>query len=143
MKKHIIITGPEQSGKTLFAKMIFPREKTLYINGLSFDPSDAFLYDNGAENWKYENILIDDLHPQFTCNDILQLVTADKLYINRLNRMAIEVDMPRFIFISNYLTFCSSQTIKRRFHIVDSEGSSISDWVKMIKEEEITIKTHW
>ena len=144
MKKDIIIIGPERSGKTLFAKMIFEKEKTLFLDGRRFKPWDSFPFDNGKEEWNYDNVLIDDIPENFPIISLIMLHSMEKLAVNRLNRQVISVKKPRFIYIATQLLELElTPSIIRRFHVVDSSKTTISDLMKLIEEEELIIKTHW
>lgn len=138
-KKHIIFIGGEETGKTLFSKLIFGEKKTFYINGRSFH-TESFPYDNGSDEWEYENVLVDDLNSKYTVDDLLWIIGGDKLHINRQCRSMITVDMPRFIFITNFLSLPDTDSFRRRFYVIDSTKSTIADLMKMIKEEKIIVE---
>ena len=140
--KHIIFTGSERTGKTLFAKMIFGTEKAMWINGREKLLNTAFLFDDrGACN--FDTIIIDDLRSDFNIESFYTTIFAPILKIDRQGREPITVTMPRFVFIleSADLLPLDSASFQRRFHVLDFDKNPISDLMKIIHEEKIIIKT--
>lgn len=138
--KHIIITGREESGKTLLAKLLFSSDCTLYKDGRTFF-KEVFPYDNGADDWNYKNILIDDITA--TTDELISLVAVDELKINRQSKPVINIPVPMFVFTTDNKIESDKASFNRRFHIIDTDTTSIAEILKIIKEESIIIKTHW
>ncbi|MEC5157086.1 hypothetical protein [Chryseobacterium sp. MP_3.2] len=142
MAKHIIFIGKRDSGKSLFAKMIFGTEKTMWINGSGNLLNNPFLFDHGKE-WKIDNVVIDDLHPDFNIESFYNTICAPVLKINRQGRETITVTMPRFVFIlkSDNRLPIDSPSFMRRFKVIDFDKHKISSLIKMIQTEKIIINT--
>ena len=145
MKKHIIFTGSEKTGKTLFAKMIFGGEKTTIIKGRSVDiTEDPFALDICKGSFDYETLIIDDIKPDFFFESLYDKLFNNEMIINRRFREREVIKTPKFVFISNYpLDLPTNPSFKRRFHVIDFDKDPISDLMKLIEEEKILIKTHW
>ena len=145
MKKHIIFTGSERTGKTLFAKMIFGSEKTAILYGRRFDlENDCFALDLCEGNFTYETLIIDDVKPNFNFESLYTSCFNNEMIINRKFREREVIKTPKFLFISNYpLDLPTNPSFKRRFHVIDFDKDPISDLMKLIEEENIIIKTHW
>lgn len=142
MKKHIIFTGSEFTGKTLFAKLIFGHEITAYINGRGDLLSDDFIFDfDYREDWNYVNIVIDDPKPTFNIESFYHLLVAPQMCVNRQGRRAMIVETPRFIFIlDSKIELPNDSSFHNRFRVIDFDKNSIADLTKMIKEENIIIE---
>ena len=84
MKKHIIFTGSEKTGKTLFAKMIFGGEKTAILDGRSIDiTEDAFALDLCKGSFEYETLIIDDIESDFYFESLYAKLFNNEMIINR------------------------------------------------------------
>ena len=143
MKKHIIFTGSELTGKTLFAKMIFGGEKTAIVNGRSFDVENHyFALDLCEGDFKYETLIIDDIKENFNYESLHPTFFRNEMMINRKNRQREVILTPRLIIITNFTQkLLSVNSLKSRFHVLDFDNDPISDLMKIIQEEKIIIKT--
>lgn len=143
--KHIIFTGSERTGKTLFAKMIFGSEKTAILNGRRFDlENDCFALDLCEGNFTYETLIIDDVKPNFNFESLYASCFYNEMIINRRFREREVIKTPKFVIITNSPVKNSDlkDSFKRRFHVIDFDKDPISDLMKLIEEEKIIIKTH-
>ena len=143
--KHIIFTGSERTGKTLFAKMIFGSEKTAILNGRRFDlENDCFALDLCEGNFTYETLIIDDVKPDFNFESLYASCFNNEMIINRRFRERKVIKTPKFVIITNSPVKNSDlkDSFKRRFHVIDFDKDPISDLMKLIEEEKIIIKTH-
>ena len=145
MKKHIIFTGSELTGKTLFAKMIFGGEKTAFINGKYFDVgNDYFALDLCKEHFNYETLIIDDIKENFKYESLYPTFFRNEMMINRICRESEVVKTPRLVIITNFThKLLSVESLKSRYHVIDFDKDPVADLMKIIKEEKIIIKTHW
>lgn len=144
--KHIIFKGKERTGKSLFAEIIFDREKTLWVNGSKVRPDNYFFLDTSREKWDYEYVVIDDPKPTFDIESFYNMIFCDLLTINRRNREIENVKMPKFIFLIDSqrvaLPELNLATFNRRFTILDFDKNTIADLTKLIEEEKIIINNH-
>lgn len=141
--KHLIFIGKRDSGKSLFAKMIFGTEKTKRLNGrIKNMLNNPFLFHH-ERAWQFDTIVIDDCKPDFDIESFYNLIFAPLLKVDRKGLEAVTVPMPRFVFIlesENLLPF-NSPSFKRRFKVIDFDKHKISSLIKMIQTEKIIIKT--
>ena len=144
--KHIIFKGKERTGKSLFANIIFDRAKTLWIEGHRIKLDNYFLFDTGRDKWDFEFVVVDDPKPSFDIESFYQIIFADVLKIDRLNREIEYVQMPKFIFLIDServaLPDISLATFNRRFTVLDFDKNTIADLTKLIIEEKIIINNH-
>ena len=146
MKKHIIFTGSERTGKTLFAKMIFGSEKTAILKGRLFDlEKNHFPFDLCESSFRYETLIIDDVKPNFNFESLYASCFNNEMIINRRFREREVIKTPKFVITTNAPLKNSDlkDSFKRRFHVIDFDKDPISDLMKLIEEEKIIIKTHW
>ena len=141
--KHIILTGPRESGKTLFSRLIFGNEKTMFIDGKGRALKDPFLFDvRIGEKWEYETVVIDDVSSSVAIDEFLQFASADRLRIDRRGLPIEYVAMPRFILIlDDGFGRLLPRTFYRKFHVVDFGHSSVAEFTKILSMEKIRINT--
>lgn len=140
--KHLIFIGKRSSGKSLFAKMIFGTEKTIWKSGYKELLNNPFLFDHRGA-WDINTIVIDDCTPDFNIETFYNFIFAPLLKIDRQGQEPITVTMPRFVFIlenDNQLPINSPSFI-RRFKVIDFDKHKISSLIKLIQTEKIIIKT--
>lgn len=144
MKKHIIFTGKPRTGKSLFAKMIFGTEKTMWINGRENLLNTPFLFDRPGA-WNFDTIIIDDCRSTFNIEGFYTTIAAPILKIDRQGRESITVTMPRFVFIleSADLLPLDSASFNRRFEVIDFNKHKISSLIKLLQTEKLILKNHW
>lgn len=142
MKKHIIFTGRRCTGKSLFAKLIFDSQTTLFVDGRFFR-NDHHSYASDREKWDYKNVVVDDLRPSIEIESLYSNIFHDTMIIDRQGREVEIVKTPRHIFVLNSIPVETSitATFKRRFHVFDFDKDPISDLMKIIHDEKIIIKT--
>lgn len=140
--KHLIFIGKPATGKTLFAKMIFGTEKTMWLDGRHSLLKTHFTFDHRGA-WNYNTIVIDDLRSDFNIESFYTTISAPVLKIDRQGREPITVTMPRFVFIleSADMLPLDSASFNRRFKVIDFDKHKISSLLKLIKTEKITIIT--
>lgn len=142
MKKHIIFKGKPRTGKSLFAKMIFGTEKTMWINGRGGLLKNTFLFDR-RDAWNFDTVIIDDLKPDFNIESLYDTICGPILRIDRQGRESITVAMPRFVFIleNENLLPVNSGAFNRRFKVIDFDRHKICSLINLIQTEKITINT--
>lgn len=144
--KNLIFIGKARTGKSLFALMIFGREKTFYIDGRC-DLNDRFLFDDNSEKWEYENVIIDDLRSslKFGNPDFHQRFIYNQILLHRRGKLSEAVKRPRFIFIvdSEEMEINIPGLFQDRFSIIDFDKNTIADLTKILTEEKIIIKTDY
>lgn len=140
--KHLIFIGKRGSGKSLFAKMIFGTERTMWINGYKGLLNNPFLFEHRGA-WNFNTIVIDNCTPDFNIETFYNFLFAELLKIDRQGRESITVPMPRFVFIleSENLLPINYPSFKRRFKVIDFDKHKISSLIKLIQTEKIIIKT--
>ena len=141
--KHIIFTGKENTGKTLFAKMIFGGENTAVLEGRIFDiENDYFLFDLNEGDFAYDTLIIDDLKSDFNFESLYTRIFQSTMCTNRMNRSPEIIKTPLFIFITNYpenLPVLNS--FKNSFDVIDFDKDPVSNLMDLIREKKITVKT--
>lgn len=142
--KHIIFTGRERTGKSLFANIIFDRSKTLWVKGNEMTYDNYFLFDTTREKWDYEYVIIDNLKASFDIEVFYNFLFANELCINRRNIGKVYVKMPKIIFIFDAGVTVNQDlaTFNRRFTVLDFDKNTIADLTKLIEEENIIINIH-
>ncbi len=140
--KHIIFTGKPNTGKSLFAKMIFGGRKTVVLSGRTFDVENNFFqFDLCKRIFIYDTLIIDDVKANFDFKSLDLISCHHEMIISRKNRDMEIIKTPRFVIITNHTEkIPTDNSFRSRFKIIDFDKNTIADLTKLIAEEKIIIE---
>lgn len=143
--KHIIFTGKRGTGKSLFAKLIFNDENTLFIDGRNFR-GDQNSYASCREVWDYEKVIVDDVNKNLNFLSLYSNIFLETMCVNRMHREPELVKTPLHIFIVDSISLklnTDDASFRRRFNVIDFDKNTIADLTRLINDEKITINTFY
>lgn len=132
-KKHLIIIGPDRSGKTFLAKALandYKENESVHMRASKHAKEDMFFFGHCTEDTKL--VIIDDCQDMFVADYFIRLASSGKLKVDRQAEQSFEIH-PRFIItcdskVVRQNVSVSSKVYKNKFEIIDT-GESVSNTV--------------